>query len=213
MRRLVCTALAAALLLTGCAAPSEMEDVPETAAPTDAPDSPDDAAPEMEAPGMSAAENAVTALPNVRSFTAATLDGGQFTSEDVAAADVTVINIWQTTCPPCIAEMGELAALEASLPENVQLVTWCLDAPNDPALAKQILEDNGFAGQTLTVADGDLLLMVQQVMYTPTTVFLGSDGTQLEAELIGSPHDLAGTYRAYINDALAHLGKDPLPEA
>ena len=38
------------------------------------------------------------------SFSAMTLDGDTFTDADVAAKDVTVINCWQTTCPPCIEE-------------------------------------------------------------------------------------------------------------
>ena len=45
-------------------------------------------------------------------FTAETLDGSEFSPETLAAADLTVLNIWQTTCPPCIREMPELAELE-----------------------------------------------------------------------------------------------------
>ena len=43
----------------------------------------------------------VYSLPNLNSFTARTLDGGSFTADDFSGADVTVINIWSTTCGPC----------------------------------------------------------------------------------------------------------------
>ena len=72
-------------------------------------------------------KKAENALPDLNAFTAQTLDGGTFSEKDLAAKDLTVINIWQTTCPPCIEEMPELASLAASLPDNVSLITWCLD--------------------------------------------------------------------------------------
>lgn len=152
----------------------------------------------------------VTELPAVHAFAASTLDGTQFTQEDVALADVTVINIWQTTCGPCILEMPELAELEASLPENVRFVTWCLDATDDLELTQFILDECGFEGTTLIGAEGDLYTMLYQVMYTPTTVFLDSEGNHIIPELIGSPEDPAAAYREAINTALRTIGKEAL---
>ena len=107
MKSLRLTAMLCAVLflgMTGCE-PKAAESEPDSSAET------------------TIAGAAVTPLPAVTTFTAQTMDGGTFTSEDLAAADITVINIWQTTCPPCISEMPELARLEKALPDNVRFVT------------------------------------------------------------------------------------------
>lgn len=51
-------------------------------------------------------------------FQAKTLQGGSFTQEDIAAKDVTVLNMWSTTCGPCVNEMPEVAAFAAALPQR-----------------------------------------------------------------------------------------------
>ena len=71
------------------------------------------------------------------SFTADTLDGGTFTQDDIAAKDATVINFWALSCPPCIAELPDLAAYAKTLPENVQFITVCLDAGIDMDAVKE----------------------------------------------------------------------------
>lgn len=197
MRYLSILMIGIPVLLTGCGEtpPEPVQTAEQTAAATEA-----------------STVQSVTELPAVHSFSAATVSGTEFTQEDLAKADVTVINIWQTTCGPCIAEMPELAELEASLPENVQLVTWCLDGPHNPELAERILEESGFGGVTLTGAgEGDLPTMLRQVMYTPTTVFLDSEGNHMIPEMIGSPEHPADAYRDAINTALRTIGKDELP--
>ncbi|MBR1899214.1 MAG: TlpA family protein disulfide reductase [Oscillospiraceae bacterium] len=194
MKSLRLTAMLCAVLflgMTGCE-PKAAESEPDSPAET------------------TVAGAAVTPLPAVTTFTAQTMDGGTFTSEDLAAADITVINIWQTTCPPCISEMPELARLEKALPDNVRFVTWCLDAPTYPGTSKHIMEKAGFEGTTLISAEGDLLTMVYQVMYTPTTVFLDSKGNHAAPELVGSPEQTIETYMTYINAALREVGKEDI---
>ena len=65
------------------------------------------------------------------SFTGYTLDGETFTQDDIKSKDLTIINYWGMFCGPCRAEMPDLAAYEKALPENVQLITICIDAGND----------------------------------------------------------------------------------
>ena len=50
-------------------------------------------------------KKAENALPDLHAFTAQTLDGGTFSEKDLTGKDLTVINIWQTTCAPCIEEL------------------------------------------------------------------------------------------------------------
>lgn len=151
-------------------------------------------------------------------FTADTLDGGSFTQEDIFAKDVTIINFWSTTCGPCIAEMPDLAAYEESLPDNIQLITVCLDGSRKKEKAEQILQEAGFEGITLVGGDGDFLNVVGGVRYTPTTIFVDSDGNIATIELepvehimgnamIGSPSDLAAGYTVAVNQVLKAGGK------
>ena len=82
-------------------------------------------------------------FPDLLSFTAQTLDGGEYTARDFAGADLTMINIWGTYCGPCLREMPELAQLAKSLPENVRMITYCIDAADPTATAQEILDDAG----------------------------------------------------------------------
>lgn len=151
-------------------------------------------------------------------FTADTLDGGSFTQDDIFAKDVTIVNFWSTTCGPCIAEMPELAAYAKSLPDNVQLISVCLDANRKKEKAETILQEAGFEGITLTGGDGDFRTVAGSIQYTPTTIFVDSEGNIATIDLgpegyftgnamIGSPGDLAAEYTAAVNQVLKAGGK------
>ena len=148
-------------------------------------------------------------LPAVHSFQIELIDGSTYTESLLSKADVTVINIWQTTCPPCIKEMPDLALLEESLPDHVRLMTWCLDGSYNSAKAKQILSDAGYRGMTITGWDGDLNNLLGQIMYTPTTIFLDSEGNMACEEIIGAG-DVLGEYTERINSVLRAKGKDEI---
>lgn len=150
-------------------------------------------------------------LPDLLDFTAKTLDGGTFTAADFSDADVTVINIWSTTCGPCIREMPDIATYADSLPDNVKLMTWCLDADYSPDADKigGFLADCGFDGITLVSGDGDLQTLYNALTYTPTTVFVDSSGNMLTEPLIGAV-DIEKLYTAHINKALETLGKETI---
>lgn len=156
-------------------------------------------------------EQPVYSLPNLNSFTARTLDGGSFSADDFSDADITVINIWSTTCGPCIREMPELAEFAAGLPDTVRVMTWCIDAEYSPDRSQigQFMKDCGFHGITLTSGDGDMQTFLEQLQYTPTTVFLDSSGNLLSEPVIGAG-DIEIQYTAKINDGLTKLGKDTI---
>lgn len=149
-------------------------------------------------------------ITSPNSFTAVTLDGGEYTSDDFSEADVTVINIWSTTCGPCIREMPEIAEYAKTLPDNVKLITWCLDGAYDYEYTKELLSSLGYEGITLIGGDGDLEKMYFDIMYTPTTLFVDSDGNIVGEALIGSPEKLAETYTELINKTLNALGKEEM---
>lgn len=147
---------------------------------------------------------------NLNSFTAKTLDGKEYTSENFSEADVTVINIWSTSCGPCINEMPDIAKFAETLPDNVKLITWCLDGSYDASYAESILTSSGYKGITLITGDGDMEKLDSEIMYTPTTLFFDSKGNIIGDALIGGSDDLAAVYTEKINAALKALGKEEL---
>ena len=146
----------------------------------------------------------------LQTFEAVTLDGDAYTQENLSEKDVTLINFWSLTCGPCIAEMPDIAAFAASLPENVQVITVCLDGAYDKEAANEILDDAGFEGVTLLSGDGDFESLCAQIMYTPTTVVVDTEGNLAGEVIIGGQEDLAKTYTDAVNDALISLGKEEI---
>ena len=198
---LLCAA-AAGLLITGCAKePSQTPDISPAASSVvsssapDTPDSPD------------SSENLASQLGSLESFSAVTLEGGSFTQDDIAAKDATVINFWALTCRPCIAEMPDLAAFAGALPDNVQVITVCLDGAGNEETVQSVLDGAGFTGVTLVAGDGDLVDLAWNVIYTPTTVCADSEGKLIGKTIIGGQRDLEGTLLTAVNEVLKDGGK------
>ena len=93
-------------------------------------------------------------VSDLGNFTASTIDGGTFSAADLADKDITIVNFWSTTCPPCRAEMPDLAEIQQELPANVQLITVLLDGQSGVQEAQSILTQAGYRGITL-VPDGE----------------------------------------------------------
>lgn len=197
MKRTLSLLLAAVLalaLLTGCGGKQSSDSSPE----------------DQTVPNEPAGKEGAAALGSLTSFSAGTLDGGTFTQEDIAAKDVTVLNFWALTCPPCIAEMPEIADFEKALPDNVAMLTVCLDGYGNEDSVKEVLENAGFEGVTLITGDGDLLNLANNLMYTPTTVLADSQGALVGEAIIGGQADLSAAYLEAVNQALEAGGKDAI---
>ena len=197
MKRTLSLLLAAVLalaLLTGCGGKQASDSSTE----------------DQTVPNEPAGKEGAAALGSLASFSAGTLDGETFTQEDIAAKDVTVLNFWALTCPPCIAEMPEIADFEKALPDNVAMLTVCLDGYGNEDSVKEVLENAGFEGVTLITGEGDLLDLANNLMYTPTTVLADSQGALVGEAIIGGQADLSAAYLEAVNQALEAGGKDAI---
>lgn len=150
--------------------------------------------------------NAETEL-GIGAFEAKTLDGGSFTDKDIAEKDATLLNFWATYCGPCIEELPDIAKLEKELPDNVQIVTVCLDAGTEADTAEEILKEAGFEGITLVSGNGGLAEIIGSIMYTPTTIVVDSEGKLVGDAIIGGQKNLEEAFTAALNGALKSTGK------
>lgn len=163
--------------------------------------------PKRGAGGESESQEPENTYTNLNEFQATALDGSTFTQEDFADKDLTLINFWALSCRPCIAEMPDLAELEKALPDNVQLITVCLDGGGSEELVEYVLEESGFEGITLVWGDGDLVTLSSELRYTPTTVFVDAEGNMAGDIVVGGKENLLEFYSQRINDILTGMGK------
>lgn len=149
-------------------------------------------------------------------FVAKTLSGDSYTQDNLAEVDVTLFNFWATYCAPCIREMPEVAEFVKKLPDNVRIITVCLDGQGNEERAEEILAEAGFEGTTLIAGvtfeedAGDFKTLCRNIMYTPTTLVIDADGNIVGDAIIGVQKDLEKTYTEAINGCLTLLGKEEI---
>jgi thiol-disulfide isomerase/thioredoxin len=142
------------------------------------------------------------------SFSSQTLDGKGITSSIFADKKLTVINIWTTWCPPCIAEMPDLGNMARNMPKGSQLVGIVLDAFGDDDIDEVVIEAKRILSRSK--ADFPQILPVYEmasvletVEAIPTTIFVDSKGRIIGEPLVGSRREK--DYRASIEKALKSL--------
>ena len=128
-------------------------------------------------------------------FTVEDIEGNEVTHEVFADADLTVINIWGTFCGPCIQEMPDLGALSHEYAEkNVQFIGLVGDAFDsqgniDAAIveeAKSIVAQTGADYLHLLPMNELLYNVMSQIGAYPTTVFVDSEGKQVDYAYLGA---------------------------
>ena len=125
---------------------------------------------------------------NIPHFTAKTINGEPVTEEIFAAKKITVVNIWGTFCPPCIAEMPELGNLARTLPQDAQLIGIVCDASENSVQiqrAQEIIQEAG-ANFINIVPDAQLMKFMQGVEAVPTTIFVNGKGEVVGKAIIGA---------------------------
>lgn len=144
---------------------------------------------------------------SLTSFSADTVFGNVFTQDDLARYDLTMINIWATTCRYCIKEMPALEILYQHLPENVNLISICVDVVYDEDLTRRILEDGGVTFETLLRNDSLDEVMLNKISVTPTTLFVDKEGHVVGSAVLGAPamEDMDDAALFYMEQIKAHL--------
>lgn len=126
-------------------------------------------------------------------FSTIDLYGEEVTSDIFALADITLINIWGTFCPPCLAEMPDLGDLNREYADRrFQIVGIVVDVDNLDmlALALEIIEATG--ADYLHILPDEVMIRAKLYSVTaiPETIFVDSAGRQIGKSIIGSlPRD------------------------
>ena len=163
----------------------------------------DEVAGEQSEPTVAAQQ--ARAFEKFPSFTSKALDGSTVTENIFVGKKLTVVNIWGTFCPPCIAEMPELGRWAAEMPEDVQLIGLVCDvrSENDePAInaAKKILSESN-ANFINIIPSAGLIDYLSTVEAVPTTIFVDGDGKIVGAPIIGADVDAYKNFvDAYVNN-------------
>ena len=107
------------------------------------------------------------------------LNGNEIDSASLfGKADVTMFNVWQTRCMPCIDELPELQKLaDEYADKGCQVVTYCFDTVDDSSIksASELTSDFNF----VTLTHDDSVDKALPTEATPTTYFVNKDGVVL----------------------------------
>ena len=124
-------------------------------------------------------------------FEGTDLEGNPVTSELFKENSVTVVNFWFSTCAPCIAELGELNALN----EELKLKGGAVIGINADTIggdesmimeARQILEKKGAAYQNIHFsADSEAGKLTYSITAFPTTVVVDRSGRIVGKPILG----------------------------
>ena len=139
-------------------------------------------------------------------FETSDLDGERIDSKELFAQNkVTMINIWATTCGPCIQEMPEIEKMSKEWAKKGGAVVGLVeDVPvgNNAYLedAKSIVEDTGVTYINLRAWDG--FDDVMSAVGTPTTYFVDSNGKLIGEPILGaSPKKYKEAMEKYLSEA------------
>ena len=154
---------AAALLMTGCGDSADVHEHSSTA-------------------------QASPVAKNIPNFTAKTITGETVTNEIFAAKKISVVNIWGTFCPPCIAEMPELGEMARNLPADAQIIGFVCDASEESAQIQKAIQitQEAKANFVNIIPDAQLLKFMENVEAVPTTIFVNSKGEVVGKAVIGA---------------------------
>lgn len=152
------------------------------------------------------------AVPAFPAFTGKDLDGNDVDNSIFSQNAVTVVNFWFSGCKPCVAELGELNALNETLKKQggavVGINVDTLDGNADAiSTAKNLLESKGASYQNIYFpsdsAAGDF---AGDIMAFPTTYVIDRSGAIVGEAMLGGidNEDNMAALQKLIDQALAN---------
>ena len=151
------------------------------------------------------------AVPAFPTFTGKDLDGNDVDSSIFSQNAVTVVNFWFSGCAPCVAELGDLNALNETLKEQggavIGVNTDTLDGDADQiSEAKGLLESKGASYQNIYFSsDSEAGQFTASIMAFPTTYVVDRNGNIVGEALLGgiNSEENMAALQTLIDQALA----------
>lgn len=130
-----------------------------------------------------------------------TVDGGTW-SMPTDGRTVTVVNVWATWCPPCVAEAPHLQNVWAAMQAADKPVSFVgINFRDNPASAQSFATKEGVTFPSLDDQSGVLILALQgKAPSVPTTLVLDAEG-RIAARVAGATTET--TLTGLIDDVLA----------
>ncbi len=138
--------------------------------------------------------------------------GEEVVGDIFAGNTLTLVNVWATWCPPCIAEMPELADLEKELREDgvgfLGVVTDIVNsdgsiAEEEVSVARAIMDNSGSEYPNVFVDEALYNELLTKVQNFPTTFFVDSNGEVVGEGYVGARN--IDEWRTVVEDELAAL--------
>jgi peroxiredoxin len=114
-------------------------------------------------------------LPDV---TVETLDGDEVSLRELTGRPL-VLNLWYSTCPPCVREMPAFEATHQRLGDEVRFVG--LNPVDSSSAARDFADEVGVTYELLRDPGGDATVELGVARF-PTTVFVDADGRVVATE-------------------------------
>jgi len=129
------------------------------------------------------------------SFVASDISGLWVDESLFSDYDLTMINLWATSCGPCLSEMPELAKLDERYEKDgfqvVGILVDCLGGDGSISMsvvekARVIIDATGADYTHLLPTEHLAEAKVNQVMYVPETIFVNSRGEIIGDSIVGA---------------------------
>lgn len=147
---------------------------------------------------------------DLKKFKTTTLEGKEFSQENLKNYDLTIVNFWGTYCKPCVQELPELSKIKNSLPNNVNFIGICADSEGNEELAKEIIAKCKSRMTHLKCNDSINEAIANNIQYLPMTIIFDKDGNIVGEIISGAPMDVINEYSRVINNALKIIGKESI---
>lgn len=175
--QLLMIAIVVLMVSVGCSAP--VNEIAEESV------SEESVALEPEESGITAPAEKVIAENNFPEFQLKMLDEEEVTEALFAEYELTLVNIWGTTCTPCISEMPELEKLQATYEEKGLKVVGIVIDGNYLA-AKEITDALLVTYDHIIPDEAFAKGYLSKFQFIPTTLFVDKNGVILGEPMVGA---------------------------
>ncbi len=139
-------------------------------------------------------------------------DGDTVTVDVFSDKDITLVNVWATWCPPCVAEMPYLAEIYKEMGDSVGVIGVVTDVTQTGAIdetvlgeALNIMTQSGVEFPVIYPDQSLIDAKLNDVQAIPTTFFVDSEGNIVGETYTGAREK--EDWIEIINAELAAIGK------